>query len=54
MFDSLAEAYLTIGNKNKAIEYYKKAIEVIQKNPHKLQEDILENSKSELKKLLNE
>lgn len=54
MFDSLAEAYLKTGNKNKAIEYYKKAIEVIQKNPHKLQDDILENSKSELKKILNE
>lgn len=54
MFDSLAEAYLKTGNKNKAIEYYKKAIEVIQKNPHELQKDILENSKIQLKKLLNE
>ena len=54
MFDSLAEAYLNTGNKDKAIEYYRKAIEVIQKNPHKLQEDILENSESQLKKILNE
>ncbi len=54
MFDSLAEAYLNAGNTDKAITYYKKAIEVIQKNPHKLQEEILVNSKSELQKLLNE
>jgi len=54
MFDSMAEAYVKTGNTDKAIVYYKKAIEVIQKNPHKLQEDILENSKNALQKLLNE
>lgn len=41
-FDSLAESYMATGNKEQAIKFYKKAIEL---DPYN------ENAKSKLKKL---
>ena len=49
-YDSLAECYLTMGDKQKAREYYELAI---QKNPGKTDNDkrILQNSKAKLEEL---
>jgi tetratricopeptide (TPR) repeat protein len=54
VYDSLAEAYEISKNKEEAIKYYKKSLEVIEKNPHSVQVSAFENSKKQLDKLLND